>query len=51
MIRSALIGDWTARILNGDAIRDQIYSKLRIEIASLGAVKIRPGTTVYIQHP
>ena len=33
----------TARILNGNAIRDQIYAELLGEIASLGASGIRPG--------
>jgi methylenetetrahydrofolate dehydrogenase (NADP+)/methenyltetrahydrofolate cyclohydrolase len=33
----------TARILNGNAIRDQIYGELAGEIASLGAAGIRPG--------
>jgi methylenetetrahydrofolate dehydrogenase (NADP+) / methenyltetrahydrofolate cyclohydrolase len=32
-----------ARILNGNAIRDQIYGELAGEIASLAAVGIRPG--------
>jgi methylenetetrahydrofolate dehydrogenase (NADP+)/methenyltetrahydrofolate cyclohydrolase len=32
-----------ARILNGNAIRDQIYSELAGEIASLSAAGIRPG--------
>jgi methylenetetrahydrofolate dehydrogenase (NADP+) / methenyltetrahydrofolate cyclohydrolase len=33
----------TARILNGNAIRDQIYAELTGEIASLAAAGIRPG--------
>ena len=33
----------TARILNGNAIRDQIYSELAGEIASLAAEGVRPG--------
>ena len=33
----------TARILNGIAIRDQIYGELRHEITALGAAGIRPG--------
>ncbi len=33
----------TARLLNGNAIRDQIYSELQGDIASLGASGIRPG--------
>jgi methylenetetrahydrofolate dehydrogenase (NADP+) / methenyltetrahydrofolate cyclohydrolase len=33
----------SARILNGNAIRDQIYGELRQEIAALGAEGIRPG--------
>jgi methylenetetrahydrofolate dehydrogenase (NADP+)/methenyltetrahydrofolate cyclohydrolase len=33
----------TARILNGNAIRDQIYAELKQEIAALGAAGIRPG--------
>ena len=33
----------TARILNGSAIRDQIYAELQQEIAALGAAGIRPG--------
>jgi methylenetetrahydrofolate dehydrogenase (NADP+)/methenyltetrahydrofolate cyclohydrolase len=33
----------SARILNGIAIRDQIYGELRQEIAALGAGGIRPG--------
>jgi methylenetetrahydrofolate dehydrogenase (NADP+)/methenyltetrahydrofolate cyclohydrolase len=32
-----------ARILNGAAIRDQIYAELSQEIAALGAAGIRPG--------
>jgi len=32
-----------ARILNGNAIRDQIYGELQEEIRSLGAAGIRPG--------
>src|ERR1700733_11989321 len=32
-----------ARILNGNAIRDQIYGELAGEIASLGAAGIKPG--------
>jgi methylenetetrahydrofolate dehydrogenase (NADP+)/methenyltetrahydrofolate cyclohydrolase len=32
-----------ARILNGNAIRDQIYGELAGEIASLAAVGVRPG--------
>ena len=32
-----------ARILSGNAIRDQIYRELAGDIASLGAVGIRPG--------
>src|SRR5271167_1484351 len=33
----------SARILNGIAIRDQIYAELKQEIAALGATGIRPG--------
>jgi len=33
----------TARLLNGIAIRDQIYAELKQEIADLSAVGIRPG--------
>jgi methylenetetrahydrofolate dehydrogenase (NADP+)/methenyltetrahydrofolate cyclohydrolase len=33
----------TARILNGNAIRDQIYAELTQEIAALATVGIRPG--------
>jgi methylenetetrahydrofolate dehydrogenase (NADP+)/methenyltetrahydrofolate cyclohydrolase len=33
----------TARTLNGNAIRDQIYAELRSEISALGAQGIRPG--------
>ncbi len=33
----------TARILNGIAIRDQIYAELKQEIAALAAAGIRPG--------
>src|SRR5467141_1916032 len=33
----------TARILNGNAIRDEIYAELKQEIAALGAAGIRPG--------
>ncbi len=33
----------SARILNGNAIRDQIYSELAAEIAALSATGIRPG--------
>jgi methylenetetrahydrofolate dehydrogenase (NADP+) / methenyltetrahydrofolate cyclohydrolase len=33
----------SARILNGNAIRDQIYVELSAEIAALGAQGIRPG--------
>jgi len=33
----------TARILNGIAIRDQIYAELQSEIASLAAQGVRPG--------
>jgi methylenetetrahydrofolate dehydrogenase (NADP+) / methenyltetrahydrofolate cyclohydrolase len=32
-----------ARILNGNAIRDEIYGELRREIADLGAAGVRPG--------
>ena len=32
-----------ARILNGNAIRDEIYAELKHEIAALGAAGIRPG--------
>ena len=32
-----------ARILSGNAIRDQIYAELKQEIAALGAAGIRPG--------
>ena len=32
-----------ARILSGNAIRDQIYAELREEIASLAAAGVRPG--------
>jgi len=33
----------SARILNGNAIRDQIYAELEHQISSLGAAGIRPG--------
>ncbi len=33
----------TARILNGNAIRDQIYTELQTEITALGARGIQPG--------
>jgi methylenetetrahydrofolate dehydrogenase (NADP+)/methenyltetrahydrofolate cyclohydrolase len=33
----------SARILNGNAIRDQIYGELNAEIAALAAAGIRPG--------
>ena len=33
----------TARILNGNAIRDEIYGELKREIARLGAAGVRPG--------
>ncbi|MGH9775802.1 MAG: bifunctional 5,10-methylenetetrahydrofolate dehydrogenase/5,10-methenyltetrahydrofolate cyclohydrolase [Candidatus Acidiferrales bacterium] len=33
----------TARLLNGNPIRDQIYAELQGEIAALGAAGIRPG--------
>lgn len=33
----------SARILNGNAIRDQIYEELKKEIAGLGQAGIRPG--------
>jgi methylenetetrahydrofolate dehydrogenase (NADP+)/methenyltetrahydrofolate cyclohydrolase len=33
----------TARILNGNAIRDQIYAELQKEISDLAAAGIRPG--------
>jgi methylenetetrahydrofolate dehydrogenase (NADP+)/methenyltetrahydrofolate cyclohydrolase len=33
----------SARILSGNAIRDQIYGELQAEIAALGAAGIRPG--------
>lgn len=33
----------SARILNGNAIRDQIYAELRTEIEELGAQGVRPG--------
>ena len=33
----------TARILNGNAIRDQIYSEIHSQIQELNAVGIRPG--------
>ena len=33
----------SARILNGNAIRDQIYGELQAEIAALAAMGIRPG--------
>jgi methylenetetrahydrofolate dehydrogenase (NADP+) / methenyltetrahydrofolate cyclohydrolase len=33
----------SARILNGNAIRDQIYAELQTEISSLAAEGIRPG--------
>jgi methylenetetrahydrofolate dehydrogenase (NADP+) / methenyltetrahydrofolate cyclohydrolase len=33
----------SARILNGNAIRDQIYGELASEIASLAAAGVRPG--------
>jgi methylenetetrahydrofolate dehydrogenase (NADP+)/methenyltetrahydrofolate cyclohydrolase len=37
-----------ARILNGNAIRDQIYSELANEIAELTAAGIRPGLTAVL---
>jgi methylenetetrahydrofolate dehydrogenase (NADP+)/methenyltetrahydrofolate cyclohydrolase len=33
----------TARILNGNAIRDEIYAELKTEIAALAAQGVRPG--------
>jgi methylenetetrahydrofolate dehydrogenase (NADP+)/methenyltetrahydrofolate cyclohydrolase len=33
----------TARILNGNAIRDQIYGELQSQIAELRAAGVRPG--------
>ncbi len=33
----------TARILNGNAIRDQIYAELQKEISDLAASGVRPG--------
>jgi methylenetetrahydrofolate dehydrogenase (NADP+)/methenyltetrahydrofolate cyclohydrolase len=42
-INSALGVRLPARILNGNAIRDQIYSELAGEIAALSAAGIRPG--------
>jgi len=33
----------TARILNGNVIRDQIYAELKQEIAALAAAGVRPG--------
>ena len=33
----------SARILNGNAIRDQIYSELQAEIATLASAGVRPG--------
>jgi methylenetetrahydrofolate dehydrogenase (NADP+)/methenyltetrahydrofolate cyclohydrolase len=42
-INSALGARLPARILNGNAIRDQIYSELTGEIAALSAAGIRPG--------
>jgi methylenetetrahydrofolate dehydrogenase (NADP+)/methenyltetrahydrofolate cyclohydrolase len=42
-----------ARILNGNAIRDQIYGDLASEIASLAAAEIRPGLAAVLigDHP
>ena len=41
----------TARILDGNAIRDQIYAELQPEIAELGAAGIRPGlAAVLVGH-
>ncbi len=41
----------TARILDGSAIRDQIYAELEPQIADLGAVGIRPGlAAVLVGH-
>lgn len=41
----------TARILDGNAIRDQIYVELEPEIAELGAAGIRPGlAAVLVGH-
>jgi len=41
----------TARILDGNAIRDQIYTELQPEIAELGAAGIRPGlAAVLVGH-
>jgi methylenetetrahydrofolate dehydrogenase (NADP+)/methenyltetrahydrofolate cyclohydrolase len=37
------VGGLAARILNGNAIRDQIYGELAGEIVSLGAAGIKPG--------
>jgi methylenetetrahydrofolate dehydrogenase (NADP+)/methenyltetrahydrofolate cyclohydrolase len=38
----------TARILDGNAIRDQIYAELQYEIAALRAAGIRPGLTAVL---
>jgi len=41
----------TARILDGNAIRDQIYAELEPQIAELGAAGIRPGlAAVLVGH-
>src|SRR5207302_10606350 len=41
----------TARILDGNAIRDQIYADPQPEIAQLGAAGIRPGlAAVLVGH-
>ena len=42
-IRHARSTPLSARTLNGNAIRDQIYAELKDEIAALGAAGIRPG--------
>src|SRR3981189_2424255 len=39
----------TARILNGNAIRDQIYAELKQEIAALAAAGIRPGLAAVLE--
>jgi len=43
----------TARILDGNAIRDQIYGELRKEIEELGGLGIRPGLAAVLvgHHP
>ncbi|MGH9790747.1 MAG: tetrahydrofolate dehydrogenase/cyclohydrolase catalytic domain-containing protein, partial [Candidatus Acidiferrales bacterium] len=43
VLNSAAGDRLTARILNGNAIRDQIYSELRSEIDELKRQGVRPG--------